>query len=64
MYIRVRDALIGSIGFEQCCLAIEQSRKIILVLSNSFLQNSECVMESIHVGMSSSQSSFVSQNLD
>ena len=50
MYIRIRDDLTGPNGLEQCCLAIERSRKIILVLSNSFLQNDECVTESIHVG--------------
>ena len=50
IYIRVRDDITGRINFDQCGEVMKQGRKIIIVLSNSFLRESECIAEATHAG--------------
>ena len=42
MYIHDRDALPGTHIFTEMITAMEKSRKIIIVLSNSYLKNPRC----------------------
>ena len=50
IYIRVRDDITGGINYDQCSEVMKQSRKIIIVLSNSFLREPECIAEATHAG--------------
>ena len=50
IYIRVRDDITGGINFDQCGEVMKQSRKIIIVLSNSFLREPECIAEATYAG--------------
>ena len=43
LYIHDRDALPGTPVFAEMIKAMDKSRKIILVLSNSYLQSPQCI---------------------
>ena len=40
-----RDSAVGSPKYTEKCRAIEESRKIIILLSNSYLANPSCLAE-------------------
>ena len=40
----------GGITYDQCCETMKQSRKIILVISNSFLRERDCLSEASFAG--------------
>ena len=46
----MRDDITGGINFDQCGEVMKQSRKIIIVLSNSFLREPECFAEATYAG--------------
>ena len=50
VYLAARDTLPGSYRFERLCEVMRQSRKIIIVMSNSFLNSSECMAEAAFAG--------------
>ena len=50
VYLAARDTLPGSYRFETLCEVMRQSRKIIIVMSNSFLNSSECMAEAAFAG--------------
>ena len=50
IYNRHRDDLIGGITFDDCCKVMKTCRKIIIILSNSFLRNPECISEATYAG--------------
>ena len=45
MYVVDRDSLAGSPKYTERCRAVESSRKIIILLSNSYLANPTCLSE-------------------
>ena len=45
LYVVDRDSVIGSPRYTEKCRAIEESRKIIILLSNSYLANPSCLAE-------------------
>ena len=46
----MRHDITGGINFDQCSEVMKQSRKIITILSNSFLRESECLAEATYAG--------------
>lgn len=46
----MRDSGIGGHKFEELCQVMRQSRKIIIVVSNSFLERPECNSEAAFAG--------------
>ena len=45
LYIRDRDAEVGAMRFANICQAIEDSRKIIILLSSSYAASDSCLNE-------------------
>ena len=45
LYIVDRDSHVGSPRYTEKCRAIEESRKIIILLSNSYLASPSCLSE-------------------
>ena len=45
LYVVDRDATVGSPKYTEKCRAVEGSRKIIILLSNSYLANPSCLAE-------------------
>ena len=43
VYLKERDCQPGSYKFDELCEVMRQSRKIIIVISNSFLKSEECL---------------------
>lgn len=51
MFIQDRDAEPGSQIHFECCNALETSRKVLIILSNSYLESPSCLSDASRAGI-------------